>query len=150
MPQYIHTHSSIKKMEQIGEYTLQFGTVGASAWLLTKVVAGGNSNCVLADGRTCAEAIALGAGMGAIVADFTHKYVMPHVTKNEKMQTIDSLLLNAGVSAATTVGVVGLMDRDAAMKYWLPISLYAISSEFIRNYVENNFVGPAYKSFWGH
>jgi len=36
-------------MEQIGEYALQFGTVGASAWLLTKVVAGGNSNCVFAD-----------------------------------------------------------------------------------------------------
>jgi len=104
----------------------------------------------LADGRTCAEAIALGAGMGAIVADFAHKYVMPHVTKDEKMQTIDSALLNARVSVATAVGVVGLMDRDAAMKYWLPISLYVIGGEFIGNYVENNFVGPAYKSFWGH
>jgi len=57
-------------MEQIGEYALQFGTVGASAWLLTKVVAGSNSNCILADGRTCAETIALGAGTGAIIADF--------------------------------------------------------------------------------
>jgi len=104
----------------------------------------------LADGRTCSEAIALGAGMGAIVADFAHKYVMPHVTKDEKMQTIDSALLNAGVSAATAVGVVGLMDRDAAMKYWLPISLYAIGGEFIGNYVKNNFVGLAYKSFWSH
>jgi len=66
------------------------------------------------------------------------------------MQTIDSALLNAGLSAATAVGVVGLMDKDAAMKYWLPISLYVIGSEFIGNYVENNFVGPAYKSFWGH
>jgi len=47
---------------------------------------------------------------------------MSHVTKDEKMQTIDSALLNARVSAATAVGVVGLMDRDAAMKYWLPIS----------------------------
>jgi len=36
-------------MEQIGKYALQFGTVGASAWLLTKVFAGGNSNCILAD-----------------------------------------------------------------------------------------------------
>jgi len=71
-------------MEQIGKYTLQFGTVGASAWLLTKVIAGGNSNCILADGRTCTEAIALGAGTGTIVADFAHKYVMPHVTKDEK------------------------------------------------------------------
>jgi len=59
-------------------------------------------------------------------------------------------VINAGVSAATAFGVVGLMDRDAAMKYWLPISLYTIGGEFIRNYVENNFVGPAYKSFWGH
>jgi len=25
-------------MEQIGEYALQFGTVGASVWLLTRVV----------------------------------------------------------------------------------------------------------------
>jgi len=66
------------------------------------------------------------------------------------MQTIDSALLNARVSAATAVGVVGLMDRDAAMKYWLPISLYTIGGEFISNYVENNFVGLAYKSFWGH
>jgi len=137
-------------MEQIGEYALQFGTVGASASLLTKVVTGGNSNCILADGRTCAEAIALGAGTGAIVADFAHKYVMPHVTKDEKMETIDSALLNARVSAATAVGVVGLMDKDAAMKYWLPISLYAIGGEFIGNYVENNFVGLAYKSFWNH
>jgi len=107
-------------MEQIGEYALQFGTVGASAWLLTKVVAGGNSNCILVDGRTCAEAIALGAGTGTIITDFAHKYVMPHVTKDEKMQTIDSVLLNARVSAATAVGVVSLMDRNAAMKYWLP------------------------------
>jgi len=137
-------------MEQIGEYALQFDTVGASAWLLTKVVAGGNSNCILVDRRTCAEAIALGVGTGAIVADFAHKYVMPHVTKDEKMQTIDSVLLNARVSAATAVGVVGLMDRNAAMKYWLPISLYTIGSEFISNYVENIFVGLAYKSFWGH
>jgi len=137
-------------MEQISEYALQFGTVGALAWLLTKVITGGNSNCVLADGRTCTEAMALSAGTGAIVADFAHKYVMPHVTKDEKMQTIDSVLLNARVSAATAVGVVGLMDRDAAMKYWLPISLYAISGEFISNYVKNNFVGLAYKSFWGH
>jgi len=111
--------------------------------MVTKVVAGGNSNCILADGRTCAKAIALGAGTGAIIADFAHKYVMSHVTKDEKMQTIHSTLLNAGVSAATAVGVVGLMDRDAAMKYWLPISLNAIDCEFIGNYVENNFVGPA-------
>jgi len=34
------------------------------------------------------------------------------------------------------------------MKYWLPISLYAIGGEFISNYVEKNFVGLAYKSFW--
>jgi len=34
-------------MEQIDEYAFQFGTVGASAWLLTKAVAGGNSNCGL-------------------------------------------------------------------------------------------------------
>jgi len=68
----------------------------------------------------------------------------------KKMQTIYSALLNARVSAATAVGVVGLMDRNVAMKYWLPISLYAIGGEFISNYVENNFVGPAYKSFWGH
>jgi len=33
-------------------------------------------------------------------------------------------------------------------QYWLPISLYAIGSEFIGNYVENNFVGPAI--FWNH
>jgi len=75
-------------MEQIGEYALQFGTVGALAWLLTKVIAGGNSKCVLEDGRTWAEAIALGAGMGAIIADFAHKYVMPHVTKDEKCKQL--------------------------------------------------------------
>jgi len=75
---------------------------------------------------------------------------MPHVTKDKKMQTIDFVLLNAGVSVATAVGVVGLMDINAAMRYWLPISLYAIGNEFIGNFVKNNLVGLAYKSFWGH
>jgi hypothetical protein len=135
-------------MQAITQYGAQALTVGASAYLLSKVLGGSGSSEELGSGIDAAAAIALGSVAGSLLAAVAHDYVLPHLPQSDKLTTIESAALNIGASAGGAIALIYLMDGSAAASHWMPIATYAVAGEIAGNYLYGQFVNPALGSFY--
>jgi len=121
-------------------------TTGLSAYLLAKVVSGGSSDRLLYGSMSRALAVGIATGIGSIVANAGHEYVIPHIPQSNRWKTVKTAALNSGLAGAGVWGYVALMDSHVAKVDTLPIIGYSVVGEAIGHYAYDSFIKPRW---WG-
>jgi hypothetical protein len=113
--------------------------MGLSAYLLAQLLAGGSTYRQLYHGMTIATAVGIATGVGSMVANAGHDYVLSHIPQADKWKKIE---LNAGMASAGAWGYVALMDSNVAKANAVPIIGYALGGEIVGPYIYDRFIKP--------
>lgn len=84
---------------------------------------------------------ALGAGLGfgsSFVAEFAHKYILPHIPGNEKYMTLESMVLSLAASGSAFVIGAKLINSDLNMAEAKTFAIAGMASEVLSGYIATN------------
>jgi hypothetical protein len=81
-------------------------------------------------------AMGLGAAVGSLSADLTHKYVMPHIPANQKYEKAEFAIISVVASGVGTFAVSNLLG-SAPM---IPAFALGAGSYISRDYLYHNFI----------
>lgn len=114
------------------------GAVGSLAGYLFLQEGSGSVNLFSIPVPTSLAVGAACAG-GSLVADFGHDWILPYINKNQKLSTIESSLLQLGLSGLGTAGVL-IYGSGAPVQNLPNMFLLGCGSAVAGDYINSKFI----------
>ena len=80
---------------------------------------------------------------GAVVADLAHDYVMPHLSKDDRLRHVEGAIVAPAVSAAAFAGGIKVLNSDSLKAAGVSnVLIQGAASELVAQWLYENIVAP--------
>jgi hypothetical protein len=84
----------------------------------------------------------LGVG-GAVLADVAHDYVVPHLSKDDRLRHVEGAVFAPAVSAAAFAGGIQILNSEGLESTGLSnVLLHGAATELVAQWIYENIVAP--------